>query len=108
MTSDGPAAPRDLSAQQARTVIRQLAEADRYAILDHARIRQIERGISDVEIKRCLVHGIVEEGPFVNPHGNWQATLTRASAGEELHVAVAIEWEIRALVVTVFSRRRRR
>lgn len=38
----------------------------------------------------------------LDQHGNWKLTVTHRVAGVELHVAVAIDVPVRAIVITVF------
>ena len=42
------------------------------------------------------------EGPFLNAKGQWQVTLYRHAAGEEVTCLVAIEWATRLIVITTF------
>lgn len=96
-------APSNLSPDDALSVIREIAtDSGRIVLLPHARKRARERRVSWVQVVRCCQKGTVQEGPFVNMHGHWQATLYRRAAGEEVSCAVAIEWKTRLLVITVF------
>lgn len=61
-----------------------------------------ERRISHVDIEACLLLGTVQDNPFINHHGNWQAPMVRHRAGEALIVVVAIEWAERIIVVTAY------
>lgn len=49
------------------------------------------RGITRRQIELCCQKGTLEEGPFRNERGLWQATLFRHAAGEELRCVVVIE-----------------
>jgi hypothetical protein len=96
-------APAKLSPEAALKVIREIAaDSGRVVMLRHARDRGRQRRVSWVQVVRCCQKGIIHEGPFVNGHGLWQATLYRRAAGEEVSCAVAIEWKTRLLVITVF------
>lgn len=46
--------------------------------------------------------GTITEGPFLNSHGNWQVSLFRHAAGEELTCAMAIDWPNRLIVITAY------
>jgi hypothetical protein len=46
--------------------------------------------------------GTIAEGPFLNPHGNWQMNLYRHASGEELTCVVAIDWPRKLLVINAF------
>ena len=95
--------PSDLSPDTALRIVRELAaDSDRIVVLDHASKRMAKRRITRRQVEMCLRKGTVVEGPFINPKGNWQVTLFRHAAGEELKCAVAIEWSHTLLVVTVF------
>jgi len=101
MNADDP--PVKLSPAAALAVIREIAaDSSRVVLVPHARKRGRQREISWRQIVRCCQKGTLQEGPFVNGHGHWQATLYRHAAGEEISCAVAIEWRSRLLVITVF------
>lgn len=38
----------------------------------------------------------------MNDHGNWQVTLYRHAAGEEMHCVVAIDLPAKVIVITVY------
>jgi hypothetical protein len=89
---------------KAQRLIRMLSEAGSVAIIStvHASRRKQERQIDTLEIQQCLQNGSIVEGPFQNAKGNWQCTVKRSRAGEELTVAVAIEGEERLVVLTAY------
>ncbi|WP_287189267.1 DUF4258 domain-containing protein [Paraburkholderia sp.] len=74
-------------------------------ITPHAKKRMRERRITLAQVLDCLRNGRVSEPSHTNLQGNWQCTLTRRNAGDEVRVAAAIErtedgdW---AVVITVF------
>ena len=68
-------------------------------IVRHARQRMVERGYTDEDVVRVLSKGMIDEGPFLNGRGNWQATIYRMHAGQEIRVAAALESGI--VVITV-------
>jgi hypothetical protein len=68
-------------------------------IVVHARKRMAERGHTDGDVLQCLRRGIIDEGPFFNARNNWQATLRRTHAGQEIKVVAALE--ARVIVITV-------
>ena len=49
------------------------------------------RGITRRQIELCCQKGTLEEGPFRNERGDWQATLFRHAAGEEMRCVVIIK-----------------
>ena len=99
----GEVVPPKLTAAAALRLVRALAaDSSRIDILDHCTNRMRQRRVSLRQIEMCLRKGTISEGPFVNPHGNWQVSLIRHAAGEELTCVVAIEVGVRLLVVTVF------
>jgi hypothetical protein len=84
-------------------MVRELAaDSSRIVILDHCWKRMRQRHISARQVETCLRKGTIVEGPFRNARGNWQMTLFRHAAGEELTCAVAIESVERLVVITVF------
>jgi len=95
--------PKSLSVHDARAIIRSMAqESARVFVVTHARNRQRTRNITRRQIINCLQKGSITEGPVLNTHGNWQVNVSRLAAGEEITCTVAIEWERRLVVVTVF------
>lgn len=59
--------------------------------LVEARKKAKRRGITRPQIESCLRKGTIEEGPFRNERGDWQVTLCRRAAGEELRVVVILK-----------------
>jgi hypothetical protein len=95
--------PRTLSPARALTIIREIAaDTSRIVVVGHARRRSRQRSITRRQIELCCQMGTITEGPFLNPHGNWQVSLFRHAAGEEVTCAVAIEWASRLIVITTF------
>ena len=88
----------------ARTFLRKVqgyaVDSGNVFVVAHARQRMAERGISLPEIMGALRRGIVVEGPFLNAHGNWQATLRRFAAGQEIEIVVAIDNGV--IVITIY------
>lgn len=99
-----PAAqPDELSATEALRIIRQIAEdSDNIVTVKHANKRASQRRISRPQIEKCVQKGTITEGPFVNSQGNWQVSLYRHAAGEEITCVVAVEWATKVLVITAF------
>src|ERR1700722_17963914 len=84
-------------------MIRELAtDSGRIVVIGHGRKRQRERRITRLQIEACLQKGAIIEGPFMNQRGNWQVSMYRHAAGEEVTCVVAIEWAERLLVITAF------
>src|SRR5271163_663036 len=96
-------APPRLSAAEALTVIREIAvDSGRIVLIPHAKKRSAQRSISRRQVERCCQKGTITEGPFLNAKGQWQATLYRHAAGEEVTCVVAIEWATHLIVITAF------
>lgn len=68
-------------------------------IVRHARHRMIERGHTDEDVVQALRRGMLEDGPFYNSKGHWQATIYRRYAGQEIRVVTVLEDGI--VVITV-------
>lgn len=97
------APPRHLSAGAALRIVRDIAsDTGNIVVVTHARKRQVERRITRRQIELCVQKGSITEGPFMNAHGNWQVTVFRHAAGEELTCVVAIDWPSRLIVVTAY------
>jgi len=76
--------PHSLSAGRALRVIRELAtKSENILIVEHGQKRSRQRNISASQIQHCCLKGTIEEGPFLNSHGNWQVTLFRHAAGPQ-------------------------
>jgi hypothetical protein len=89
--SDAPL-PFRLNDRNLRRLIRETAdEAQRVFFTPHARQRMRERKIDSDQVLDCLRNGVVSESAHVNMHGNWQCTLCRRNAGDEISVAAALE-----------------
>lgn len=90
-----------MTAQQFTATVRELAAVSgNVVILRHAAQRMHERDIALAQVLEVLRHGRVSEGPALDIHGNWKATMSRSVAGQKTTVAVAIE--NRLIVITVF------
>lgn len=95
--------PDHLSGSDALRAIRGLAaDSRRIVLIEHAKQRGKLRKISPLQVERCLLKGTITEGPFLNQHQNWQVTMYRHAAGEEVNCVVAIEWQRQLLVITVY------
>lgn len=80
--------------------VRELAVDDRNIVfVVHARERMRARRRSPLDVQRVLLRGVVEEGPFRNAKGHWQATIGGQAAGQAVRVVVALER--RLVVITV-------
>ncbi len=94
--------PLPMRRATALKLVRELVrDTDNIVLLPHARKRMKKRSINNRQIEICLRLGIIREGPFMNQHGNWQVTMERLAAGEEMKLAVAIEEETKLLIITV-------
>jgi hypothetical protein len=69
-----------------------MLDSGRVFITPHAKKRRRERRITLPQVLDCLCHGLVSE-PAHTSHtylqGNWQCTMTRRSAGDEVRVCSA-------------------
>ena len=96
--------PAQLSAPEAQRMIREIAaESDNIIVVRHGQERAKQRSVTRRQIERCLQKGVIEEGPFLNQHGNWQVTIHRHAGAENLTCAVAIEWPRKLIVITTFK-----
>lgn len=103
-------APTKLSGPAALKKIREIAaDTSRIAVTPYAKRRMLERGqnITRRQVELCIQKGRIDEGPFLNPRGNWQVNLFRMAAGEELTCVVAINWPTGVLEVRNAFRPRR-
>ncbi|HEY3597943.1 MAG TPA: DUF4258 domain-containing protein [Paraburkholderia sp.] len=84
--------PFKLNDDNLKRMIRETAaETARVFIVVHARKRMRERNITPTQVYDCLRNGNVSEPAHVNIHGNWQCTLTRRHAGDEITAVAALE-----------------
>ncbi|WP_301951150.1 DUF4258 domain-containing protein [Burkholderia sp. L27(2015)] len=80
-------------------------DSGRVFITPHAKKRMRERRITLLQVLDCLRNGMISEPAHTNLQGNWQCTLTRRNAGDQVSIAAAMErtedgdW---AVVITVF------
>ena len=95
--------PLTLTSVSALRMIRELSEdTSKIVVLAHGKRRARERQITRRQIELCLQKGFITEGPFMNQHGNWQVTMCRQAAGEEVNCVVAIDWASCLLVITAY------
>lgn len=87
-------------------IIRELAQdSSKVRIKKHARQRMRERDITMPQVLACLRRGSIAEPAHESIKGDWKCTLRYQQAGDDVHMAVAIEkddggnW---VAVVTVF------
>lgn len=100
--TDNP--PSNLSRPEALRVIRALAaDTANIVTIVHSKARQKQRKITRRQIELCIQKGVITEEPFLNSHGNWQVTLQRLAAGEELTCVVAIDWPSKLIVITTYK-----
>ncbi|HET6941176.1 MAG TPA: DUF4258 domain-containing protein [Sphingomicrobium sp.] len=96
--------PNNLNRADALRKIREIAvQTDKIIVVAHAMKRAQQRGVTRRQIELCVQKGTIQEGPFLNEHNNWQVTLFRHAAGEELICVVAIDWPSKALVITTYK-----
>lgn len=87
-----------------KRMIREAAtDTSRVFFSPHAKKRMKQRKITPTQVYDCLRNGSVCEPAHVNIHGNWQCTLTRRHAGDEVTVAAALERDGQGNWVTVIT-----
>lgn len=64
------------------------ADSKRVIWLCTPRRKAAKRGITMKHIETCIQKGTFVEGPFKNERQDWQATVQRHAAGEEMKVVV--------------------
>jgi hypothetical protein len=95
--------PLHMTPQRALEMIREIAgDSDNIVIISHAKKRGKQRRITRPQTEACVRKGMIIEGPFLNAHHNWQVTLYRHAAGEEMTCVVAIDWPSKLIVITVY------
>jgi len=75
-------------------------------IVAHAKQRMVERKINRSQVIACLQKGIVSEPAHLTPYGDWKATVSHRSAGDNVSVAVALKARTNGdycIVVTVMK-----
>lgn len=95
--------PDSLSEADALKIVRMLAaNSVNIVIIPYGKRRAKQRKITRPQIEKCVRLGTIQEGPFLNSHGNWQFNLYRHAAGEQVTCVVAIDWVTRVLVINAF------
>jgi hypothetical protein len=95
--------PDHLSEAEALKIVRLLAvDSANIVVIPYGKRRTRQRKITRPQIEKCVRLGTIQEGPFLNQHGNWQVNLFRHAAGEQVTCVVAIEWATRVLVINAF------
>jgi hypothetical protein len=95
--------PFKMSVPSAHRMLRELAaDSDRIVVVAHGQKRGRQRGITRRQMELCVQKGVIIEGPFLNQHGNWQVTVQRRAAGEEVTCVVAIDWPKQAIIITAY------
>jgi hypothetical protein len=93
-------APARLSAAQALTVIREIAVDSGRIVLIPPREDAFGTTLHQPTTDRAVLPEGHDDGR--NAKGQWQVTLYRHAAGEEVTCVVAIEWATRLIVITTF------
>lgn len=95
--------PLQMTPVAAQRKIRELAaNSANVIVISHGVKRQRERKITRRQIELCALKGVIVEGPFLNQHGNWQVTIQRMAAGEEVMCVIAIDWPNKLIVITAY------
>jgi len=79
------------------------AETKNIVVIGHGKKRAKQRSVTRRQIELCVQRGTIHEGPFLNDKRNWQATLYRHAAGEEMWCVVAIDWPNKVVVITTYK-----
>lgn len=99
----GEVTPLKLTPAIALRVVREIAaESGNIIIIPYGSRRMKQRRITRRQVELCVQRGTIDEGPFINQHGQWQMNFYRHAAGEEITCVVAIEWATKVLVVNAF------
>lgn len=67
------------------------ADSANVLIVTHAKKRMVERRITRSQVIACLQKGTVSESAYLTPRGDWKATVSHRTAGDNVSVAVAIQ-----------------
>lgn len=95
--------PFKLSEPNARKMIAELSvDTEKIVIVPHGKTQAARRKITRRQIELCVQKGIITEGPFLNNFGNWQVTIQRTAAGEQITCVVAIDWPNQLIVITTY------
>ncbi len=95
--------PDELSVADATKIVRMLAAStENIVVIPYGVKKTTERRVTRRQIELCVQKGTIQEGPFLNAHGNWQMNFYRHAAGEQLTCVVAIEWATKVLVINAF------
>ncbi len=90
--TDGNVLQMDLSPTTAKRLLSELArDSKRVFFTNHAEERMQQRGISRLQVLRCLQHGNLIEGPARDVHGKWVVTVEVLSAGDVVTVVAALD-----------------
>ena len=94
----------------AESMIREIAKnhTRQLAIMDHARLRMIERDVTDKQLFLCIIDGELIKGPTWDrkEEPGWKCTFKRHCSGASLRVGCKLveREEGKVLVLTVFWR----
>jgi len=96
----------NLTPHSARPIIKTIAEiSSRVFFTPHSIRRMEERGITRLQILRCLKSGRVTEGSSRNMTGNWEMRMEGVPLGEEIATVIELAHDAegnRILVITTF------
>ncbi|MCA3656540.1 MAG: DUF4258 domain-containing protein [Methylobacterium sp.] len=94
--------PSRMSRQEFKAIVMDMVAKGNIRVATHLYRDHPERGITQAMIERCLEKGTVQQDPYKNKFGNFQAEVFRHMAGEQMTVVAAIEWECQVIVITAF------
>ncbi|ADE13786.1 conserved hypothetical protein [Nitrosococcus halophilus Nc 4] len=109
MSNKNKIAQLQLSDKRAREIIREaVLDTSRIQWSKHARKRMRERRITTRQVLDVLSKGKIIEGPVRGTTGDWECTLERFVAGDNVVVVVAIETDSAGqpvIIVTTYHHR---
>ena len=83
-------------------------DTGQFFIMDHARMRMLERGVTDKQVMLCIADGDLIKGPDLDKEHElgWKCMFTRVCAGAALRVGCKLvqREEETVLVLTAFWR----
>ena len=96
--------PIRLNDANAIRIVRSLAakSSDVY-LLQHARERMRQRGITLKQVLSCLRSGFISECAHVDIKGDWRFTMRHIIAGDDINVAVALKQKAEGKMVAVIT-----
>ena len=86
-----------------RDIRRLAADSKNVFLTQHVREKMQKRGISRVQIDRCLEHGQQDGPPEDQGDGCWRARMRHRTAGVQINVVVDLEVTVQGDVIIVVT-----